>query len=893
MQRGASLSGCPADTTVRLGANVSDPDAILLAVRDTLGDPDARVAVGRDPYRGVRIVIVSAELRDLNATHRHNKVRPALANLDVSSLKLLAPEEADPDDLEPKAVTGTLPDLPLWPERLAIGQADEIEVTLPSHSLSQLAPPVVATFYSLRGGVGRSTALAHTARILARDHRVICVDMDLEAPGLASLLDVEDQVGVDQGVLPLLLQAEVLGDEPKVDEHLIRIGERDLYLLPAGLPSADYARRLAQLDPAAWYREEVNPLRLLMAGLRGSLTRPQVVLVDSRTGISPLSAPLLFELADVAIVAFFPHPQARLGTQALTRALIGAKTRRQVADSPPFTPEPRFIISPVPGAEELRTRFEDRAISWLQEWLAPARTESGEKPFDAIEELVQVVPYSEDAATSDSIPEGSESTYGAVAGWIASFVATSPGNTGQPVIPNKPAVLADLHFSTGTAEDQSDDEFSQTFLQTDVIARALQPDVPLVIGRKGTGKTALFRRLSQEPGSVVVTSPAGLRTHQGWMPESETYAAIDRGISASETEWRSVWPCLIAIVLQLSGRQVAPPAWVDTPLNSASSSPETYRSSMLVEDIRTLLKVPDAAVLVWDWLQQIDASLTEPVLLLFDGLDTGFGLNQERRSAAISGLLAFFLSRGEQLRSLDFKVMLRDDIWRDVAFPNKSHLYGRQVRLAWAVQADYLRVAIKQAARSPLFWTSLEQALQRKRIVGPNLRALDVAYWPTPLVYEAWTWLAGERVSGGKTAFTYNWVWNRLSDANDDHSPRALLQLLNEALSVERRLDRAGVYERSIIRPRALVESLDSVSEQAFDALREEFLELAPVFNELERIGRTPFDAGEFLVDAGLETLAREVGLLGIELGKRDDVERYRVPELYRKALHMTRRGQA
>lgn len=46
-------------------------------------------------------------------------------------------------------------------------------------------PGTVVTFYSFKGGVGRSMALANVAALLARaDKRVLCVDWDLEAPGL-------------------------------------------------------------------------------------------------------------------------------------------------------------------------------------------------------------------------------------------------------------------------------------------------------------------------------------------------------------------------------------------------------------------------------------------------------------------------------------------------------------------------------------------------------------------------------------------------------------------------------------------------------------------------------------------------------------------------------------
>jgi len=47
----------------------------------------------------------------------------------------------------------------------------------------------VVTFYSYKGGVGRSFALANIAVLLARwGHRVLTIDWDLEAPGLERYL---------------------------------------------------------------------------------------------------------------------------------------------------------------------------------------------------------------------------------------------------------------------------------------------------------------------------------------------------------------------------------------------------------------------------------------------------------------------------------------------------------------------------------------------------------------------------------------------------------------------------------------------------------------------------------------------------------------------------------
>src|SRR4051794_13247188 len=61
-------------------------------------------------------------------------------------------------------------------------------VVAPSAAMQSVEPPrnrgLVYTFYSYKGGVGRSMALANVAVLLARSgKKVLVVDWDLEAPG--------------------------------------------------------------------------------------------------------------------------------------------------------------------------------------------------------------------------------------------------------------------------------------------------------------------------------------------------------------------------------------------------------------------------------------------------------------------------------------------------------------------------------------------------------------------------------------------------------------------------------------------------------------------------------------------------------------------------------------
>ncbi|MCC6554503.1 MAG: AAA family ATPase, partial [Polyangiaceae bacterium] len=65
--------------------------------------------------------------------------------------------------------------------------------------------PGVVTFYSFKGGVGRTTALVACAWQLARaGQSVAVIDLDLEAPGVAALVDGEVKGEGARGVIDFL-----------------------------------------------------------------------------------------------------------------------------------------------------------------------------------------------------------------------------------------------------------------------------------------------------------------------------------------------------------------------------------------------------------------------------------------------------------------------------------------------------------------------------------------------------------------------------------------------------------------------------------------------------------------------------------------------------------------
>ena len=115
------------------------------------------------------------------------------------------------------------------------------------------------TFYSYKGGTGRSLALANAARYLARlGFKVVALDFDLEAPGLhykfstnpdGSPLDVKtgvidflDSFVADGQVARPLEDLTLDVGVPGIDKPLVQ-------LIPAGrVPSTEYWSKLSSIN---------------------------------------------------------------------------------------------------------------------------------------------------------------------------------------------------------------------------------------------------------------------------------------------------------------------------------------------------------------------------------------------------------------------------------------------------------------------------------------------------------------------------------------------------------------------------------------------------------------------------------------------------------------------
>lgn len=210
----------------------------------------------------------------------------------------------------------------------------------------------VVTFYSFKGGVGRSMSLVNVGVQLAQSGRkVLLVDFDLEAPGLPTFSlkkPKEDQ----SGVLEYVSQYIATGESPDVKDFFYESEKYDsggsLFVMPAGKQDVSYSHRLNLIDWRKLYSEQSG--YLFFEDLRRQWDErisPDYVLIDSRTGHSDVEGICTRQLPNAVCLLFFPNEQNLHG---LKRIVANIKLDNEKSQSKKI--KMHFVVSNIPDLDD-------------------------------------------------------------------------------------------------------------------------------------------------------------------------------------------------------------------------------------------------------------------------------------------------------------------------------------------------------------------------------------------------------------------------------------------------------------------------------------------------------------------------------------------------------------
>jgi hypothetical protein len=219
----------------------------------------------------------------------------------------------------------------------------------------------VTTFYSYKGGVGRTMALANLGHLLAqrRAAPVLLVDWDLEAPGLhyyfpgapeaPGLLDLfeacreqlQERAGryASEGAL-----AEAVLDAVRWEQYLVKAcDDRPLWLLRAGRCDGSHAERAAMMDWQGLFDACPALFRTFAARLARHFGH---VLVDAQSGRSDCAAICTTLLPTRLVLVFAPNRQNLDGLRELVARAVGYRSSHE-------DEQRQLLVYPLPARIDL------------------------------------------------------------------------------------------------------------------------------------------------------------------------------------------------------------------------------------------------------------------------------------------------------------------------------------------------------------------------------------------------------------------------------------------------------------------------------------------------------------------------------------------------------------
>ena len=476
------------------------------------------------------------------------------------------------------------------------------------------------------------------------------------------------------------------------------------------------------------------------------------------------------------------------------------------------------------------------------------------------------------------------------------------------------AQLTDLGY--GQAEAETPELFAHRLYPVSEHLRALDSGVVLVVGPRGSGKSALFSAFFSENRDLAEAIAR-------WSPRPSTPQ-----VRSGASQWTAAYPSGTAfpdshaLAKWVRSDEDAKKVWHAMLVRSLADRLGEHQTRKL-QPIFTPMAVDVGAILrAYDTMEigptaaldELERELQRSggwIFAGYDELDTLGGFDWELMARMVRGLMAFWSDYSRRWKRIRAKIFLRSDLFRrhaGMGTADFAKLAANRADLTWSDGA-LLGMLAKRIANTSDGLATYCRGARLKLEHHDALGLIPIVKDPRdafPLLERvAGEFMGAERKKG----FVRNWILAHLRDGNGLISPRSLVRLFEQAAGKD--AANQSVSPPRLIHPTALRQALDDVSDShVTQGSSSEWPWLDGVWTRLQNDQLVPWDQRKITSLLGTDWDGRwGPGHLSdirpptdrpadfvdylIELGifRRRSDNRVDVPDLYLSGLNLRRKG--
>jgi len=388
----------------------------------------------------------------------------------------------------------------------------------------------------------------------------------------------------------------------------------------------------------------------------------------------------------------------------------------------------------------------------------------------------------------------------------------------------------------GRSEGESPDSIKRSFYPVSSHLRMLDPDVVLVVGPRGVGKTAIARVLT----------------------ETDCYAAISRRAPAirlpkSELKWERGHPLdqkgfdkhefSKFINKRGTDTDLLQTLWFTYLFRLLSDKMDIEKNNALMSvepaDIERNLEVFQSLTAPVSFLDRLDQKLEREnrfIFITYDEIDTFGGGEWKFVEAGTRSLVAFWAAYTRRWKRIRAKIFLRTDLYNrhaKVGGADLAKLAANRVDLLWS-DKDLYGMLLKRMRNSEGLFADYIGKIRgiewdSDETLG-KLPILDKWQDARPLAKR----LVGEYMGANrKKGLVYRWLLDQVRDGLGRAFPRPFVRLIEEASYIQLQQQHGAPRWPRLLGPSSLRQALDFVSSHHVEQSRAEWKWLDAVSSKI------------------------------------------------------------